>query len=98
MRPVSRIEPRAWMTRPQTQAVMEALESAGATARFVGGCVRDTLMGRPVGDIDIATDAEPEAVVAALQRSRIKAVPTGMAHGTITAVVDHAHFEITTLR
>lgn len=98
MTPVRRIDPRAWMTRPQTQAVMGALASAGATARFVGGCVRDTLMGRLVGDIDIATDAEPEAVAAALQRNRIKAVPTGMAHGTITAVVDHAHFEITTLR
>jgi poly(A) polymerase len=98
MTPASRIEPRAWMTRPQTQAVMAALANAGATARFVGGCVRDTLMGRPAGDTDIATDAEPEAVVAALQRARIKAVPTGIAHGTITAVIDHAHFEITTLR
>ncbi len=98
MRPVSHIERRAWMTRPQTQAVMAALADAGATARFVGGCVRDTLMGRPVGDIDIATDAAPEAVVAALERRDIKAVPTGIAHGTITAVVDHAHFEITTLR
>lgn len=98
MTPASRIEPRAWMTRPQTQTVMAALASAGATARFVGGCVRDALMGRAVGDIDIATDAEPEAVVAALERNRIKAVPTGIAHGTITAVVDHAHFEITTLR
>lgn len=98
MKPVSRIEPQDWMKRPQTQAVMAALTNAGATARFVGGCVRDTLMRRAVGDIDIATDAEPEAVVAALERGRIKAVPTGLAHGTITAVLDHAHFEITTLR
>lgn len=98
MTPAGRIEPGAWMTRPQTQAVMAALANAGATARFVGGCVRDTLMGRAVGDIDIATDAEPETVVAALRRGGFKAVPTGIAHGTITAVVDHAHFEVTTLR
>ncbi len=98
MTPTHRIQPLPWMTRPQTHAVLDALEAAGATARFVGGSVRDALMGRPVGDIDIATDATPEAVVAALERARIKAVPTGIAHGTITAVIDHAHFEITTLR
>lgn len=98
MTPVSRITPLPWMTRPQTRAVMAALTSAGATARFVGGCVRDALMGRPVGDIDIATDAEPDAVTAALERAGIKVVPTGLAHGTVTAVADHTHFEITTLR
>lgn len=98
MTPIHRIQPLPWMTRPQTVAVFDAIEAAGATARFVGGCVRDTLMGRPVGDIDVATDATPEAVVAALERARIKAVPTGIAHGTVTAVADHAHFEITTLR
>jgi poly(A) polymerase len=86
------------MTRPQTRAVLDALAKAGATARFVGGCVRDALMGRAVGDIDIATDAEPDAITVALERAKIKAVPTGIAHGTVTAVVDHAQFEITTLR
>lgn len=98
MTPVHHIRPLPWMTKPQTRAVLGALESAGATARFVGGCVRDALMGRPVGDIDIATDAAPDAVTAALVRAGIKVVPTGIAHGTVTAVVDHAHFEITTLR
>jgi poly(A) polymerase len=86
------------MTRPQTRAVLDALAKAGATARFVGGCVRDALMGRPVGALDIAADAEPDAVTAALERAKIKVVPTGIAHGTVTAVVDRAHFEITTLR
>ena len=98
MTPVHHIDPLPWMTKPQTRAVLEALESAGATARFVGGCVRDALMGRAVGDIDIATDAEPETVTAALERAGIKVVPTGIAHGTVTAVTDHAHFEITSLR
>lgn len=98
MTPVHHIRPLPWMTKPQTRAVLDALAAAGATARFVGGCVRDTLMGRPVGDIDIATDAEPDAVIAALERAKIKAVPTGIAHGTVTAVIDHAYFEITTLR
>ena len=98
MIPVSRIAPQPWMTRPQTRRVLDALAAAGFTARFVGGCVRDTLMRRAVGDIDIAIDAEPEAVSAALQRAGIKVVPTGVQHGTVTAVADHAHFEITTLR
>lgn len=98
MTPVHRIRPLSWMIKPQTRAVLAALAAAGATARFVGGCVRDALMGRPVGDIDIATDAEPDAVTAALTRAGIKVVPTGIAHGTVTAVTDHAHFEITTLR
>ena len=98
MKPVHRIAPLPWMIRPQTCRVLDALAAAGATARFVGGCVRDALMGRAVGDIDIATDAAPEAVTAALTAGGIKVVPTGIAHGTVTAVVDHAHFEITTLR
>jgi poly(A) polymerase len=98
------IEPRAWMTAAPTKAVMTALAADGAEARFVGGCVRDTLMaafgGRTetVRDIDIATDAEPERVMALLKRAHIKAVPTGIAHGTVTAVVDGKPFEITTLR
>ena len=98
MKPVHRIAPLPWMSKPQTRRVLDGLAAAGATARFVGGCVRDALMGRPVGDIDIATDAEPDVVTTTLERAGIKVVPTGIAHGTVTAVVDHAHFEITSLR
>jgi poly(A) polymerase len=89
-----------WMTEAATAAVMEALGAAGGPdcARFVGGCVRNTLMRRPVGDIDIATTLTPEAVTAALKGAGLKAVPTGAAHGTITAVVRGRPFEITTLR
>src|SRR5436305_6706078 len=96
------IAAQPWMTAPQTRAVIEALGNAGIAARFVGGCVRDALLGRPIADIDIATPARPEAVIAALEKARIKAVPTGIEHGTVTAVIDAPepprHFEITSLR
>ncbi len=78
-----------------TRAVLRALKGE---ARFVGGCVRDTLLKRPIGDIDIATPLPPEEVMRRLAAARIKAVPTGLAHGTVTAVVEGRAFEITTLR
>jgi poly(A) polymerase len=93
-----RLEPQPWMTQPETVAVMAALASAGGEARFVGGCVRDALLGRPVTDVDIATHEPPERVMNLLARAGIKAVPTGIKHGTVTAVVGRKHFEITTLR
>jgi poly(A) polymerase len=93
-----RLEPQPWMTAPETVAVMSALASAGGEARFVGGCVRDALLGRAVTDVDIATHEPPERVMNLLSRAGIKAVPTGIKHGTVTAVVGRKHFEITTLR
>jgi poly(A) polymerase len=98
MEPVRRIEPAAWMTAAETAAVVRALQADGAAVRFVGGCVRDTILGRPITDIDIATPDAPETVMTLLARDYIRCVPTGIAHGTVTAVVDHRHFEITTLR
>ena len=95
------IAPQPWMTAPQTHAVIAALGKAGIAARFVGGCVRDALLGRTIADIDIATPARPEEVIAALEKAGIKPVPTGIEHGTVTAVVskpEPRHFEITTLR
>ncbi len=89
---------RPWMRAPATRAVMDALAAAGGEARFVGGCVRDALMGRPVGDIDIATTLTPDRVMAALKAASLKAVPTGFDHGTVTAVSSGKPFEITTLR
>jgi poly(A) polymerase len=86
------------MTAPATAAVVRALGADGAEVRFVGGCVRDTVLGRPITDIDIATPDPPEKVLTLLARDYIRAVPTGLAHGTVTAVVDHRPFEITTLR
>jgi poly(A) polymerase len=89
-----------WMIDPATRAVMAALERAGGAdcARFVGGCVRNALLGAPVADIDIATTLTPPAVTRALTDAGLKAVPTGIDHGTITAVAYGRPFEITTLR
>ena len=91
---------RPWMTEPKAAAVLDALEAAGGTdcARFVGGCVRNTLIGRPVSDIDIATVLSPQAVTEALKAAGLKAVPTGIEHGTVTAISGGQPFEITTLR
>lgn len=74
--------------------VLDTLQSAGFEAYCVGGCVRDRLLGRPVGDWDLTTDARPEQVVALFPR----VIPTGMAHGTVTVVVDHLNIEVTTYR
>ncbi|MBV8682126.1 MAG: CCA tRNA nucleotidyltransferase [Caulobacteraceae bacterium] len=89
-----------WMVHPATRAVMAALEAAGGEdcARFVGGCVRNALLRQPVSDVDIATTLEPPQVIAALEAAGIRAVPTGVEHGTITAVREGRPFEITTLR
>ena len=87
-----------WMTDPATRAVMGALTADGQIVRFVGGCVRDAVVGRPIYDIDIATPDEPRTVVGLLEAANLKAVPTGIDHGTITAVADGKSFEVTTLR
>jgi poly(A) polymerase len=86
------------MQERATRAVLRALSGRGIAVRFVGGCVRDALLGLPIADIDLATPARPEEVIAALEKAGIKAVPTGIEHGTVTAVVPPRHFEITTLR
>ena len=89
-----------WLKLPETRAVMEALEAAGGAdcARFVGGCVRNSLMGQSVDDIDIATRLQPSATMAALKARGLRAIPTGVDHGTVTAVAGGRPFEITTLR
>lgn len=98
MTPPERIS-GSWLTAPASRAVMAALEAAGAdSARFVGGCVRNTLRGLPADDIDIATRLLPEQVMAALEAAGIRAIPTGIEHGTITAVHESVPVEITTLR
>jgi poly(A) polymerase len=95
---VDRIDPQPWMTEPATAAVLGALARGGVEARFVGGCVRDALLGRAIVDIDLATPAPPQDVTRLLSAARFKVVPTGLKHGTLTAVVPPRHFEITTLR
>lgn len=93
-----RLKVQAWMTARPTRRLLRALTRNGIPARFVGGAVRDALLGRPVSDVDIATPAPPERIQKVLQDAGIKAVPTGIAHGTVTAVIPPRHFEITTLR
>jgi poly(A) polymerase len=95
---VRRLPDQPWLAAPETRAVVEALTRDGGQARFVGGCVRDALLGRPVKDIDLATPDPPETVMQRLQRAGIRAIPTGIEHGTVTAVIGERHFEITTLR
>ena len=89
-----------WLTASATRAVMAALAAAGGPdcARFVGGCVRNALIGAPIDDIDIATVLTPDAVVAALKAAGLRSVPTGIEHGTVTGLSEHQPFEITTLR
>ena len=104
-----RIAPPQWLAEPATQALLEALAAAGIEARFVGGAVRDALLGPAApgaavlgsgarADIDVATPAPPERVIEILEKRGIRVVPTGLAHGTVTAVIPPRHFEITTLR
>ena len=94
---MSRFAP-AWLEEPAVRRLLTALAAGAIEARFVGGCVRDALLGAAAGDIDLATPARPEAVMAVLAAARIKALPTGLAHGTVTAVIKPRNFEITTLR
>ncbi len=98
MKPAARLTPQPWMIAPETRTVFDALARGGADARFVGGCVRDAWLNRPVKDVDIATHAPPERVVELLESAGVRAIPTGIQHGTVTAVVGRQHFEITTLR
>ncbi len=92
------IAPQPWMSDAKTRRVFDVLGADGADVRFVGGCVRDAVLGRPVNDIDVGTPETPPAVVERLDAAGIKVVPTGIDHGTVTAVVDHTPFEITSLR
>lgn len=88
----------SWARRPETAAVFDALEARGHPAWFVGGCVRNDLAGQPVTDIDLATPAPPEAVISAAEAAGLRAVPTGVEHGTVTVVSDGVPHEITAFR
>ena len=98
MKPVEKITPQPWMNTSESRRVIEILSAEGAEARFVGGCVRDAVIGRTVRDVDVATTLVPEEATKRLEAAGIKVVPTGIAHGTVTAVLGHRPYEITTLR
>lgn len=88
----------SWRARPGLAQLCVVLGGDQGESRFVGGAVRDTLLGLPVNDIDIATRLAPTEVLDRLRAAHIKAIPTGIAHGTITALLPGGHVEVTTLR
>lgn len=93
-----KLPPADWRRRPGLLALLAALDAGDGTTKVVGGAVRDTLLGLPVADIDLATRLRPEEVVTRVKAAGMKPVPTGLAHGTITAVTPEGPVEVTTLR
>lgn len=87
-----------WTRRTDLAELFAAIDPEGDTARYVGGAVRDTMLGVPVNDIDVATRLEPDAIMARLTAADIRSVRTGIAHGTVTAILPGGPVEITTLR
>lgn len=96
--PLGQLEPQPWMTRPETRAVLAALTADGAEVRFIGGCVRDAVLKRKIRDVDLALARPPAEATRLLDRAGIRVIPTGIDHGTVTAIVAGIPYEITTLR
>jgi len=92
------IIPPRWMAGRKTRRLISVLSSDAGSARFVGGCVRDAIIQKPAKDIDIAVTHPPERVMGLLKKNKIRAIATGIDHGTVTAVMNGQHYEITTLR
>lgn len=95
-----KVMPYVWMESPETHELMRVIGGFDQTPKslFVGGCVRNAFLGLPVLDIDIATLHTPEKIITLLNTGNIRVIPTGIAHGTVTAIVNDKPFEITTLR
>ena len=93
-----RLDAEKWRSKRGVERILKALGSHEGLTRYVGGAVRDDLLGLQVSDVDFATKLKPDEVIARLEKAHIKAVPTGIDHGTITAVADGQPAEITTLR
>jgi len=87
-----------WLSCAPTQAVLAMLAQAGHAAYAVGGCVRNALIDAPVADVDVATSARPDTVVALAKAAGLKPVPTGIDHGTVTVVAEGVGYEVTTFR
>ncbi|MBP1874124.1 poly(A) polymerase [Ensifer adhaerens] len=88
----------SWFSAPSLRRVFDVLNAEGGEVRVVGGAVRNSLMGVPVGDVDMATTWHPQDVSARAKAAGIKVVPTGIDHGTVTLVIDGTPYEVTTLR
>jgi tRNA nucleotidyltransferase/poly(A) polymerase len=98
VRTVERLRGAGWLATGGTAKVLALLNAGGEEARVVGGAVRNALLGLPTGDIDIATTATPDEVVRRAKTAGIRAVPTGIEHGTVTLLADGQPYEVTTLR
>jgi len=98
MKPAGKFDLPARMTEPPVRRLFAALGAAGIAVRFVGGCVRNAVLEHDIEDLDIAVDKPPQEVMRALEAEKIKVVPTGLKHGTVTAIADSVVFELTTLR
>jgi poly(A) polymerase len=94
----ARVLDAPWLKSGATVRVLQLLNDNGEEARVVGGAVRNALLGIPIGDVDIATTAPPDEVIRRAKAAGIKSVPTGIAHGTVTLVIEGRPFEVTTLR
>ena len=95
---MTRLPEAEWRHGEGLRRIVTALQARGGTVKLVGGAVRDTLLGLPVADIDLATPLMPDEVMHRLEKAGIKVIPTGIAHGTVTAIASHERVEITTLR
>ncbi|UWR72382.1 CCA tRNA nucleotidyltransferase [Phaeobacter inhibens] len=94
---MTRVKAR-WLENPDVQHVCEVLTKGGAEVYFVGGCVRNALLGVPVSDLDLSTNVAPQRVMTLAEEAGIKAIPTGIDHGTVTLVYRGTPYEITTFR
>ena len=100
MTPKGQIKDKSWLAQPQVQKIYTVLNgnTDDPHALFVGGCVRNAVLGAPMSDVDLCTKYTPDVATDMLESADIKVIPTGIEHGTVTAVVDGRPFEITTLR
>ncbi len=93
-----KLDPSEWLGRPGIKRLLKSLDAKKGHARFVGGAVRDFLLGEHPGDLDLATTHRPEQVLQRLEAAGIKAIPTGIDHGTLTAISSGTVVEVTSLR
>jgi poly(A) polymerase len=97
-RPRPHLGDATWLTGGSLARILEVLDCDGEEARVVGGAVRNALIGQPVHEIDVATTARPDEILRRAEQAHLRAVPTGIDHGTVTLVADGTPFEVTTLR
>ncbi len=98
MSPSASLRDRGFLDERRLADLFAVLDGGGEETRVIGGAIRNAWLGLPAGDVDLATTALPTVVIGRLEAAGMRAVPTGLAHGTVTAVVEGQPFEVTTLR